>query len=255
MRSPTIDSMLLATTDPERLGDWYTTALQPRTDATMNGYRMLRFGTFHLIIDSRDDIGDTNPEPGRVIVNFDVADARAVVAGMDGMGVRWLAGLEDRGGSLFATAIDPDGNYVQIIQHDPRHAAQMAAEIGESPLAASPTFSSFSVDDLDAAEAFYGQTLGLPVDVDNGLLSIHLPGGHDVMVYPKDDHAPATFTVVNFPVGDLDQTVDQLASRGITFERYGQFDHDERGIVRSDHGPPIAWFTDPAGNILSVLQT
>lgn len=255
MRPPAVDSMLLATTAPERLGDWYATAFEPRTDTTMNGYRMLRFGTFHLVIDSRDDIDDTNPEPGRVIVNFDVADVRAVAARMDGMGVRWLAGLEDRDGSLFATAIDPDGNYVQIIQHDPRHLAQMGAEIGESPLAASPTFSSFSVDDLDAAEAFYGQTLGLAVEVDNGLLTIHLPDGHDVVVYPKDDHTPATFTVLNFTVGDLEQTVDQLSARGITFQRYDRFDHDERGIARSDHGPPIAWFIDPAGNILSVLQT
>lgn len=254
MRPTAIDSMLLATTDPERLGDWYAAALDPRTDTTMNGYRMLGFGTFHLIIDRRDDIGDANPEPGRVILNFAVADAKAVAAHMDEVGVRWLAALEDRDGSLFATAIDPDGNYVQIIQHDPRNFARMATEIGDSPLAGSPTFASFSVDDLNAAEAFYGQTLGLPVDVDNGLLTIHLPGGHDVLAYPKDDHTPATFTVLNFPVDDLEHTVDHLAASGITFERYEHFDHDERGIARSDQGPPIAWLTDPAGNILSVLQ-
>lgn len=254
MRPPTLGSMLLATCHPERLGDWYAAAFEPRTDTAMNGYRMLDLGGFHLVIDRRDDIGEANPEPARTILNFDVADARAVAARMDGMGVRWLADLEDRDGSHFATAIDPDGNYVQIIQHDPRHDADMATELGWSPLAVSRSFTSFSVDDLSAAEAFYGETLGLPVGVDDGLLTIHLAGGRDVVVYAKDDHAPATFTVLNFPVGDLEDAVDQLGARGVTFERYDQFDHDERGIARGDGGPPIAWFTDPAGNVLSVLQ-
>lgn len=254
MRPPTLDSMLLASTNPERLGDWYATTLDPQADTTMNGYRMLRFGTFHLIIDRRNDIDDTNPEPGRAIVNFDVADARAVAARMDDLGVQWLADLEDRDGSLFATAIDPDGNYVQIIEHDPHHAARMAAENGDSPVAASRAFSGFSVDDLDAAENFYGRVLGLPVTAEDGLLTIHLPGGHDVLAYPKDDHTPATFTVLNFPVVDIELVVDELTRRGITFQPYEQFDHDERGIARGDQGPPIAWFTDPAGNILSVLQ-
>jgi predicted enzyme related to lactoylglutathione lyase len=116
MKRPTLDSILLASTDPERLGAWYAAALDPEDDTHMDGYRMLKFGSFYLIIDTRSDIGDRNPEPGRIILNFDVADASTTAANFDELGAKWLAELEDRDGSLFATAIDPDGNYVQIIQ-------------------------------------------------------------------------------------------------------------------------------------------
>lgn len=116
MKRPSLDSILLASTDPERLGTWYAAALEPEEDTKVNGYWVLKFGSFHVLIDRRSDIVDTNPEPGRVIFNFDVADARAIAARLDDLGVKWLAELEDRDGSLFATAIDPDGNYVQIIQ-------------------------------------------------------------------------------------------------------------------------------------------
>jgi predicted enzyme related to lactoylglutathione lyase len=126
MRQPALDSMLLASTDPDRLGDWYVAALEPAEDTVVDGYRVLRFGDFHLLIDRRDDVSDTNPEPGRVILNFDVADARARAARLDGMGAAWVAELEDRDGSLFATAIDPDGNYVQLIQLSDAHREAMA---------------------------------------------------------------------------------------------------------------------------------
>ncbi|WP_046471527.1 VOC family protein [Allosalinactinospora lopnorensis] len=125
MKRPSLDSILLASTDPERLRSWYAAALEPEEDTKVDSYRVLRFGTFHVLIDSRDDIAGTNPEPGRVILNFDVADARAVAARLDDMGARWLAELEDREGSLFATAIDPDGNYVQIIQLSEEHRKAM----------------------------------------------------------------------------------------------------------------------------------
>ncbi len=119
-----LDSMLLASTDPDRLHDWYA-AFDPSEDEKMDQYRVLRFGEFHLLIDSRDDVGDRNPEPGRVILNFDVPDARAVADRLEELGTTWLAELEDRDGSLFATAIDPDGNYVQLIQLSDEHRAQM----------------------------------------------------------------------------------------------------------------------------------
>jgi predicted enzyme related to lactoylglutathione lyase len=125
MKHPVLDSMLLASTDPERLGDWYAAALDPAEDSRVDGYRVLRFGGFHLLIDRRDDVSDSNPEPGRTILNFDVADARGLVARLDGMGVEWLAELEDREGSLFATATDPDGNYVQLIELSEAHRAAM----------------------------------------------------------------------------------------------------------------------------------
>ena len=115
-------------------------------------------------------------------------------------------------------------------------------------------FSGFSVDDVPAAKTFYGDTLGLNVTEEHGMLGLHIEGGAEIMVYPKgEDHTPATFTILNFPVGDIDQAVDELTSRGVAFERYERFEQDDKGIFR-DEGPYIAWFKDPAGNVLSVLQ-
>jgi catechol 2,3-dioxygenase-like lactoylglutathione lyase family enzyme len=115
-------------------------------------------------------------------------------------------------------------------------------------------FSGFAVDDLEAAKNFYGEVLGLDATEENGLLNLHLAGGRDTLVYPKPDHTPAAYTILNFPVPDLDAAVEELTRRGVTFERYDGFDQDERGIARGAEGPPIAWFTDPAGNILAVLE-
>ena len=117
----------------------------------------------------------------------------------------------------------------------------------------SHAFSGFSTNDLPAATAFYARTLGLEVTEANGMLTLHLADGGRVLVYPKDDHQPATFTVLNFPVDDIEQAVDRLTEAGVRFERYEGSGQDERGIMRQ-YGPPIAWFKDPAGNVLAVLQ-
>jgi catechol 2,3-dioxygenase-like lactoylglutathione lyase family enzyme len=114
-------------------------------------------------------------------------------------------------------------------------------------------FSGFAVDDIPAAKTFYSETLGLRVSEEHGMLTLHIAGDRDILVYPKADHTPATYTILNFPVDDIDKTVDQLAERGVRFERYDDLGTDEKGIFR-DGGPLIAWFTDPAGNVLSVLQ-
>lgn len=115
-------------------------------------------------------------------------------------------------------------------------------------------FSGFSVDDVHKAKQFYGETLGLEVSESNGLLRLHLGSGTDVLAYPKgEQHVPATFTVLNFPVEDIDAAVDELTRRGVVFQRYPGMEADEKGVFRGG-GPFIAWFTDPAGNILSVLQ-
>jgi len=121
-------------------------------------------------------------------------------------------------------------------------------------LESSKAFSGFAVDDLERAQQFYGGTLGLSTSEDNGLLVLHLADGRDTLVYPKPDHAPATYTILNFPVDDIDAAVDELGERGVTFERYDGFEQDAKGISRDPNGPPIAWFRDPAGNILSVLE-
>jgi catechol 2,3-dioxygenase-like lactoylglutathione lyase family enzyme len=120
-------------------------------------------------------------------------------------------------------------------------------------LADSRAFSGFAVPDVEQARRFYGEVLGLAVEEENGLLRLRIAGSRDIVVYPKPDHTPATYTILNFPVDDLEATVDALTQRGVVFERYQGFEQDERGILRGQ-GPPIAWFKDPAGNILSVIQ-
>lgn len=251
-----LTTVMLGTTDADRLHAWYTTVLPPETDDRMGDYRILGYtGGVYLLIDPRDDVQPTHPDPARTILNLEVDDARAVVARMDEAGSRWVAELEDRDGSLFATAQDPDGNYVQVIQLSDRDRASMQGPEGPLPggLLASEAFSGFAVDDLDAARRFYGETLGLTVhDETMGLLGIQL-GGRRVLVYPKDDHVPATYTILNFPVADVEEAVRALGERGVEFLRYDGFDQDELGIARGQ-GPEIAWFADPAGNVLSVLS-
>jgi predicted enzyme related to lactoylglutathione lyase len=119
----------------------------------------------------------------------------------------------------------------------------------------SKAFSGFAVKDIDAAKRFYGETLGLDArEGPMGMLELHLAGGTTVLVYPKEDHVPATYTILNFPVTDVDAAVDKLVAAGVKMERYGaDFGQDEKGIARGQ-GPDIAWFTDPSGNILSVLS-
>jgi catechol 2,3-dioxygenase-like lactoylglutathione lyase family enzyme len=125
-----------------------------------------------------------------------------------------------------------------------------------SMLADAKAFSGFAVDDVDAARRFYSDTLGLNVEVmdeEQGLLVLHLAEGRDTFVYPKPDLQPGNYTMLNFQVDDLEGTVDELGGRGVRFERYDGFDQDDKGISRSP-GPAIAWFKDPAGNILAVIQ-
>jgi catechol 2,3-dioxygenase-like lactoylglutathione lyase family enzyme len=115
-------------------------------------------------------------------------------------------------------------------------------------------FSGFAVDDVAKARAFYGETLGIDTDEENGILTLRLAGGaRPTIVYPKPGHTPAEYTILNFPVEDIEAAVDELTARGVTIERYAGFEQDERGIMRGG-GPLIAWFKDPAGNVLSVLQ-
>jgi catechol 2,3-dioxygenase-like lactoylglutathione lyase family enzyme len=119
----------------------------------------------------------------------------------------------------------------------------------------SKAFSGFSVNDILKAKDFYGRTLGLEVSESHGLLTLHLGGGTNVLIYPKPNHSPATFTILNFPVENVDESVDELAKRGVRFEIYDESDikTDEKGIMRGN-GPTIAWFKDPAGNVLSVIE-
>jgi catechol 2,3-dioxygenase-like lactoylglutathione lyase family enzyme len=127
-------------------------------------------------------------------------------------------------------------------------------------LANSEAYSGFAVNDLGGAQRFYSEVLGLRtsvVDEQAGLMTLHLAGGRDILLYLKPDLVPANYTILNFPVEDIDQAVDELSRRGVAFERYDGLDQDEKGIARGRSkgwGPDIAWFKDPAGNVLSVLQ-
>jgi catechol 2,3-dioxygenase-like lactoylglutathione lyase family enzyme len=121
-------------------------------------------------------------------------------------------------------------------------------------LTPSDAFNGFAVDDLDAARAFYSDVLGVEVTEEHGILSLHLGGGTPTIVYPKPNHVPATFTILNFPVDDVEAAVDELTARGVVFERYEgtPAETDAKGVFRGG-GPLIAWFTDPAGNVVSVI--
>ena len=114
--------------------------------------------------------------------------------------------------------------------------------------------SSFSVNDLQKVKEFYENKLGLKVSEDNGMMRLNVNGGNPIMVYPKPDHTPASFTVLNFPVSDVEKTVDELTEKGVKFEQYPSFNTNAKGIVDDPRGPKIAWFKDPAGNVMAVLQ-
>lgn len=117
-----------------------------------------------------------------------------------------------------------------------------------------PPFSGFAVDNIDAARSFYADTLGLTVvDGEMGLIHLRLGEGNEVLIYPRENHEPAAYTILNFPVADIEAAVDALTAKGVVFQQYPDMGTDERGIFRHG-GPLIAWFTDPAGNVLSVLE-
>ena len=119
----------------------------------------------------------------------------------------------------------------------------------------SNAFSGFSANDIAKEKEFYAGTLGLDVSEAHGILTLRLAGGNNVIIYPKPNHVPATFTVLNFPVENIDLTVDELTKRGVRFEQYDlpEIKTDKKGIKRGN-GPTVAWFKDPAGNILSVVE-
>lgn len=252
----TLGGVMLGSRDPDRLHGWYTTVLPPDLDTREGQYRILVYGGFFLFLDPRADVADRHPDPARTLLNFEVDDARAVVARADGLGTPWLARLEDRDGSLFATALDPDDNAVQVIQLSEAERRAVAAEVPAAPggLVAPAAFSSYSVGDLDATERFYRDVLGLRVErtpEPMAMLTLEA-GARRILLYPKEDHRPASYTVLNFPVPDVRATVRELAGRGVEFLRYPGMTQDELG-VHTGGGPLIAWFADPSGNVLAVI--
>ncbi|MBA5849040.1 VOC family protein [Gordonia amicalis] len=251
MATATIGSMLLSSDDPARLAHWYATAFEAKVESTGDGgpgYDVVELDGFYLMFDKRDDVSGPNRDGARSILNVEVDDPRATAARLDSLGAVWISPLEERDGNFLGTATDPDGNWIQIVW------LSDAEEIAMGPPAS--TCSAFAVRDLDEAERFYRDVLGMRVlRYPMGVAGVRVSRRTTVMVYPKDHHRPATFTVLNIVVDDLAQTVDGLVGKGVEILRYDGFEHDERGIVRGGDGEPdIAWFTDPSGNILSVLS-
>ncbi|RIJ67034.1 glyoxalase [Nakamurella silvestris] len=247
MKTPTLGSLLLGSADPERLRRWYSAAF----GVTADEFGFVTFVTTAVLLDGRDDVAATNPEPGRFILNFNVEDAAATVAHLQTLDVTWIAELTDRGPGKFATLADPDGNYLQILEMTPEYLESQRPQ-GYGLFGGTLPFNGFAVDDIPAAKTFYADVLGLDVSETNGMLRLATGPTSSTLVYPRPNHVPATYTVLNFPVPDIDEAVDELVRRGVTMEVYPGFGQDEKGIAR--HRPKIAWFKDPAGNVLSVLQ-
>lgn len=253
MATGTVFSALLSSDDPARLRDWYAAVFEASVDQIGNGdgYQVVDLDGFYLMIDTRDEVSGRAQEPTRVILNVEVDDVPATAARVDELGLGWHAPAEERDDNWFATAIDPDGNLVQII----RLSDAMEREAQQASMT---PFSGFAVRDVDAAADFYSRVLGLRADRNEmGLLTLHLDRRTRVIVYPKPDHEPAGFTVLNLPVPDIDAAVADLAAKGVELLRYEGMPCDEKGIMRgrsAGMGPDIAWFTDPSGNVLSVLH-
>lgn len=246
--APALASLLLGSPDPQRLRDWYQRAF----GATSNQFGFLNLGGFGVLPDQRADVAAQNDEPGRFVLNLDVPDAKAAVAQVDRAGTRWITPLEQRDAGWFATFTDPDGNYLQVIQLN----ESMDREMRESNRADwqnTKPYSGIALTDVTAARTFYQDVLGLEVTEHYGLLAIWLDATTQVLGYPKPNHVPATHTVLNLPVDDIDDAVDSLVDCGVAMLHYDGMGQDEKGIARAG-GPLIAWFTDPSGNILSVLQ-
>ncbi len=253
--------MLLSSDDPKRLAAWYADAFEaeplPVPGAPEGaGYTVIDLDGFFIMFDTRDDISGRNPQAARAILNVEVDDPQATAARLDALGAEWVSPLEDRDGNFFGTVADPDGNWLQILRLSDEHEAQMSG-----PTSA---YSGFSVSDVDAAETFYRDVLGMRVlrfpmgqgPMGQGhLLGIRINRSTTVLAYPKPDHTPASYTILNVPVADLPKSVDEFTGKGVEFLRYDGFDHDERGIVYGNgYGPDNAWFTDPSGNVIALQQ-
>jgi len=246
--TPSLGSLLLGSRDPSRLRDWYLEAFGVSADQ----FGFVGLGGVGVLPDQRADVAAANPEPGRFVLNLDVPDVEAAVERVERAGTTWIAPLEQREAGAFATFTDPDGNYLQVIQLNEQMREQMLAEARKAP-PSGKAFSGIAVDDIAAAKEFYSTILGLDVTEQNGMLELWLDATTSVLAYPKPDHVPAQHTVLNFPVDNIDQAVEDLTAAGVQILTYPGMPQDDKGVMRAG-GPLIAWFTDPAGNILSVLQ-
>jgi predicted enzyme related to lactoylglutathione lyase len=217
--TPAVGSILLASTHPDRLRAWYEHAFNVRADA--DGF--LQFGDVGVLIDGRDDVTDRNPQPVRVIINLHVNNAHATAEHLDSLGATWLAKLEYRPatGLWFATVIDPDGNYVQIIEVTPAYRAAKCARTGQGILQASAVATRLPAQDLDRARRFYADKLGLhPAEERPGGLRYHCAKG-GFTLFASSGRPSGEHTQMAFEVDDIEAVVEQLRGRGVVFEHVG----------------------------------
>lgn len=264
--TPAIGSILLASTDPDGLRAWYERAFGVTADA--DGF--LRLGGVGLLVDGRDDVAARAAEPARVILNLHVADARATAQRLDAAGVTWLAELEYRedAGAWFGTVVDPDGNYLQVIELTGaywRARQQRAREAGRLTLADAAVAARLPARDLDRARRFYAEKLGLePVETRPGGLRYVCRGG-EFSVFASTGQPSGEHTQLGWHVDDVEATVAELRRRGVVFEQVdapGLRAVD--GIVEVEGNYPstggdaggerAAWFRDSEGNLLSIGQ-
>ncbi|MGU3432882.1 VOC family protein [Actinomycetes bacterium M1A6_2h] len=244
MATASVNSLILSSPDPAALAQWYGTVFEAPPMA-MGPYTVIDLDGFFVMFDKRDDVTGPNPNGSRILLNVEPDDPAAVAARIDELGGQWISPLEDRDGDQFATAVDPDGNWIQLVRIRDEMEAQMGA----------PTtpFAGFAVRDVQEATTFYRDVLGMRV-LPNGsdMAWIRIDRRTTVLAYPKPDHVPAAHTILNIPTRDVGGTVKDLSAKGIEFLRYEGSPQDEDGVMRG-YGPDIAWFTDPSGNVLSVV--
>jgi catechol 2,3-dioxygenase-like lactoylglutathione lyase family enzyme len=261
---PAIGSILLASTDPGRLRGWYERAFGVTADT--DGF--LRFGETDLLVDGRDDVVATAVEPARVILSLHVDDAEATARHLDAAGVTWLAPLEyrEQAGAWFGTVLDPDGNYVQIIELTPAYWAgrqQRARQAGQGPLAGGGVSARLPAQDLERARRFYAEKLGLePAETRPGGLRYQCRSG-SFSIFESAGRPSGEHTQLAWQVGDLDAVVAELRQRGVAFEEVNAGGlRTVNGIAEvtgnypsvGGGGERAAWFRDSEGDLLGLGQ-
>jgi predicted enzyme related to lactoylglutathione lyase len=257
MKTPDLESLLLASRNPARLGAWYVDAFGVQADA--DGFH--HFGRLAVLFVHRDDVAEATVEPGRVLLNFEVSDIAATARHLAAMGAPSIAPVEYRedGGAWFSTVADPDGNYVQVIQLTPAYWAKRRERAAGGPQGATPLRDAscavrLPAEDLDRARRFYAEQLGLePAETREGGLSYEC-GGTSFVVFESSGRPSGDHTQMSFYVPDIDSTVAELRRRGVVFDEAGIVDIEGHYPSTGASGERGAWFHDSEGNLLAVAQ-
>jgi catechol 2,3-dioxygenase-like lactoylglutathione lyase family enzyme len=255
MRTPAIDSLLLASTDPNRLRHWYATALDAHADP--DGF--MHFGHVAVLLDERGDLAPRTLEPGRVILNYHVTDIEAHRGHLDTLGVEWISPAEYRAdaGAWFATLVDPDGNLVQLIELTPEYWVKRRERHGVrigGPLTDASAAVRLPAQDLDRARAWYAEKLGLePVETRDGGLRYEC-GGTSFVLFASTGKASGTHTQMGFTVADIEATAAELRGRGVELLEEGIADVTGNYPSTGAVGERAIWFHYCEGNLLGVGQ-